>query len=146
MRSLCDDNRVRGHTEFMNTGLENAQKKDVGEAGHCGPTVRSDVRVSIEARQRGGIDLELESRVKPYYGDAIRRQAEEALEALGVRHARVVIHDESALPFVIAARIESAARGTRRGHSRFAEQAVDSRAFRARSHAAFATLCSRQRA
>ena len=94
----------------MNTGIEKAQKKDAGEAGHCGPNVRSDVRVSIEARQSGRIDLELESRVKPYYGDAIRRQAGEVLEALGVRHARVVIQDEGALPFVIAARIESAAR------------------------------------
>src|ERR1700751_4685564 len=110
MRTFCDNNRLRGHTEVMNTGIEKAQKKDVGEAGYCGPNVRSDVRVSIEARLRGGIDFELESRVKPYYGDAIRRQAEEVLEALGVRHARVVIHDEGALPFVIAARIESAAR------------------------------------
>jgi citrate lyase subunit beta/citryl-CoA lyase len=32
------------------------------------------------------------------------------LEALGVKHARVAIHDEGALPFVIAARIESSAR------------------------------------
>ncbi len=52
----------------------------------------------------------IESRVKSYYGDAIYRQAEEVLEALGVGHARVVIHDEGALPFVIAARIECAAR------------------------------------
>lgn len=110
MRRFCDDNRVLGHTASMNTGIEKAQKKDVGEAGHCGPNIRSDVWVSIEARLRGGIDIELESRVKPYYGDAIRRQAEEVLEAIGVRHARVVIHDEGALPFVIAARIESAAR------------------------------------
>jgi citrate lyase subunit beta/citryl-CoA lyase len=48
--------------------------------------------------------------VETYYGELIRRQAEEVLEALGVRHARVEIHDEGALPFVIAARIEAAAR------------------------------------
>src|ERR1039457_4069862 len=36
--------------------------------------------------------------------------AEEVLEALGVQHAQVAIHDEGALPFVIAARIEAAAR------------------------------------
>ena len=79
-----------------------------GEAGHWGEAIRSDVHVRIEPRERGGIAIELESRVKPYYGDSIRRQTEEVLEALGVRHARVEIHDEGALPFVTAARIEAA--------------------------------------
>jgi len=81
-----------------------------GEAGHWGQDIRSDVQVRIEPREHGAIDIELESRVKPYYGEAIRRQAEEVLEALGVQHAQVAIHDEGALPFVIAARIEAAAR------------------------------------
>jgi citrate lyase subunit beta/citryl-CoA lyase len=66
------------------------------------------LHVHIEPRDRGGIAIELQSRVKPYYGDSIQRQAEEVLEALGVRHAQVQIHDEGALPFVIAARIEAA--------------------------------------
>ena len=79
-----------------------------GEAGHWGEAIRSDVHVRIEPRERGGIAIELESRVKPYYGDSIRQQTEEVLEALGVRHARVEIHDEGALPFVTAARIEAA--------------------------------------
>lgn len=82
----------------------------VGEAGHCGPEIRSDLRVRIEPRERGDIEIQLESRVEPYYGDSIRHQTEDVLEALGVRHAQVQIHDEGALPFVIAARIEAAAR------------------------------------
>src|SRR5271166_4080639 len=94
---------------LMSVGIE-TQAKHVGEAGHCGPEVRSDTHVVIEPRERGGINIELESRVKPYYGDSIRRQTEEVLEALGVRHALVAIHDEGALPFVIAARTEAAAR------------------------------------
>src|SRR5437764_10684631 len=81
-----------------------------GEAGHSGPDIRSDLRVRIEPRDRGGIDIELHSRVEAYYGGSIRRQAEEVLEALGVRHAHAQIEDEGALPFVIAARIEAAAR------------------------------------
>jgi citrate lyase subunit beta/citryl-CoA lyase len=84
--------------------------KHAGVAGHSGPEIRSDVEVRIEPRERGGIAIELESRVKPYYGDSIRRQTEQLLEALGVKHAQVSIHDEGALPFVIAARIEAAAR------------------------------------
>ena len=93
----------------MSVGIE-TQAKHAGEAGHCGPEIRSDVHVRIEPREHGGINIELESRVKPYYGDAIYRQTEEVLEALGVKHAQIVIHDEGALPFVIAARIEAAAR------------------------------------
>jgi citrate lyase subunit beta / citryl-CoA lyase len=87
-----------------------AMETRVGEAGHWGPEVRSDLHVRVEPRERGGMNIELESRVKPYYGDDIRRQAEEVLEALGVRNAQVQIHDEGALPFVIAARIEAAVR------------------------------------
>lgn len=81
-----------------------------GEAGHCGAEIRSDLRVRIEIRSSGGIHTEIDSRVKTFYGDAIRRQAEEVLEALGVRHAAVEIHDEGALPYVISARIEAAVR------------------------------------
>ena len=81
-----------------------------GEAGHCGSEVRSDVHVRVEPRDRGGLHIELESRVDAYYGEAIHRQAEEVLEALGVRDAQILIRDEGALPFVIAARIEAAVR------------------------------------
>jgi citrate lyase subunit beta/citryl-CoA lyase len=86
------------------------QTRHTGEAGHSGAEIRSDLHVRIEPREHGGIALEIESRVKPYYGDSIRRQAEEVLEALGARHAQVAIHDEGALPFVISARLEAAAR------------------------------------
>jgi citrate lyase subunit beta / citryl-CoA lyase len=82
------------------------------EAGHRGPDIRSDLHVRIELRRRGGLEIDLHSRVEPYYGGSIRRQTEEVLEALGVRHAFVEIHDEGALPFTIAARIEAAARRT----------------------------------
>ena len=80
------------------------------EAGNSGKDVRSDLHVAIEPRDSGGIELSLESRVAPYYGEAIRAQAQQVLETLGVKNAKVSIHDEGALPFVIAARIETAAR------------------------------------
>jgi len=80
------------------------------EAGHWGKDVRSDVHVVFELRGTGGIEISLESRVAPYYGDAILKQAREVLAALEVRHARVAIHDEGALPFTIGARIEAAAK------------------------------------
>ena len=80
------------------------------EAGHWGKEVRSDVHVAFEAQSSGGIEISLESRVVPYYGAAIMDQAREVLDELGVKHARVAIHDEGALPFIIASRIEAAAR------------------------------------
>jgi citrate lyase subunit beta/citryl-CoA lyase len=78
------------------------------EAGHWGPDIRSDLHVAVEPRDSGGIELGLQSRVAPYYGEAILAQTRSALETLGVKNARVAIHDEGALPFVIAARIETA--------------------------------------
>src|SRR5579864_7878528 len=78
------------------------------EAGHYGKDVRSDVHVSIEPSDSGGLEITLESRVGLCYGSSILSQTREVLEALGVKHARISIHDEGALPFVISARIEAA--------------------------------------
>ena len=45
------------------------------KAGRSGGDVRSDCKVIFEPRTAGGIALELQSRVAPYYGDSIRTQA-----------------------------------------------------------------------
>jgi citrate lyase subunit beta / citryl-CoA lyase len=81
-----------------------------GEAGHWGNEVRSDLHVAIEARDLGGIEISLQSRVAPYYGDAILEQTRAVLAELGVKHTQVAIHDEGALPFTIGARLETAVR------------------------------------
>jgi len=72
--------------------------------------VRSDLRVVFEERASGGIEIELRSRVEPYYGDDIRAQVRAALSTMGVADALVSIVDEGALPFVIDARLEAAVR------------------------------------
>ena len=82
----------------------------MAEAGRRGKDIRSDLHVAIEPRDRGGLEIALESRVGPYYGDSILCQARAVLENLQVKHARVAIHDEGALPFVISARLETAAK------------------------------------
>ncbi len=92
----------------MTSALETTSSRSA-EAGHWGKEVRSDVHVAFEARNSGGVEISLESRVGAYYGSAILEQTREVLGELGVKHARVAIHDEGALPFVIAARIETAA-------------------------------------
>jgi citrate lyase subunit beta / citryl-CoA lyase len=96
-------------------------KTEIGrefEAGHCGKDVRSDLRVGFESRDSGDLEISVESRVKPYYGEAITAQARQVLEQLGVKNARLTIRDEGALPFVIAARIEAAVRRAGLAHGR----------------------------
>jgi len=80
------------------------------EAGHYGKDVRSDLHVAIEPRDSGGLEITLESRVGLYYGSSILSQTRQVLETFGVKHARISIHDEGALPLVISARIEAAAK------------------------------------
>ena len=82
----------------------------IGEAGRSAPDVRSDLYVRFEPRSTGGIEIHLQSRVALYYGDAIRAQAHRVLTDLGVQHCALHIADYGALPFVIAARIETAVR------------------------------------
>jgi citrate lyase subunit beta / citryl-CoA lyase len=95
----------------MSSSKEKAASQP-GEAGHRGETARSDLHVRVEPRTSGGLDIVLESRVKPYYGNSILTQTRQVMEALGVKHALVSIHDEGALPFVISARIETAVKRT----------------------------------
>jgi citrate lyase subunit beta/citryl-CoA lyase len=96
-----------------------------GEAGRKGDDVRSDLHVAVEIADRGGIEIALKSRVGAYYGDSIREQVAATLRALGVEHARVDVDDQGALPFVIEARVEAAARRAGLGAERDARpQAV----------------------
>jgi citrate lyase subunit beta / citryl-CoA lyase len=92
------------------TGSAEEKSARSGDAGHSGKDVRSDLHVAIEPRDGSGLEITMESRVAPYYGNSILAQTRQVLDVLGVKHARVAIHDEGALPFVISARIEAAAK------------------------------------
>lgn len=100
----------------MNTATMQSTK--AAEAGHWGKDVRSDLHVAIEPRDSGGIEIVLQSRVSLYYGNSIRNQVGQVLRDLAVEHALVTIHDEGALPFVIAARIEAAIKRAGLGEAR----------------------------
>jgi citrate lyase subunit beta / citryl-CoA lyase len=100
----------------MSTAMMESTK--AAEAGHWGKDVRSDLHVAIEPRDSGGIDIVLQSRVSLYYGNSIRNEVRQVFCDLGVEHAFVTIHDEGALPFVIAARIETAVKRAGLGEGR----------------------------
>jgi citrate lyase subunit beta / citryl-CoA lyase len=77
-------------------------------AGNSGPKVRSDCEITIELKKEGGILVELISKVKELYGEAIEAQCRELMDFFKIHNAIVKIVDSGALSFVIAARIEAA--------------------------------------
>jgi citrate lyase subunit beta/citryl-CoA lyase len=83
-------------------------KGTIAFTGNSGPKVRSDCEICLELKTGGGIIVDLISKVKVLYGDSIISLTKEILEFFGVRNALVKINDSGALPFVIAARLESA--------------------------------------
>jgi citrate lyase subunit beta/citryl-CoA lyase len=80
-----------------------------GEAGRPGDDVRSDLHVIVELTDGGGTEIEVVSKVASLYGASIEATTRATLAGLGVEHARVRIDDKGAVPFVIAARVETAA-------------------------------------
>ena len=80
----------------------------VATAGNAGPKVRSDCQITIEIKHKGGISLDIKSKVKSLYGKSIRTLCIEMLEYFKVRNALVSVDDSGALPFVIMARLEAA--------------------------------------
>ena len=81
-----------------------------GEAGSRDAGVRSDCWISVELRDGGGLELTVASKVASMYGARIRAQIEAGCRALGLEHARVEVDDKGAVPFVLDARLECAAR------------------------------------
>jgi citrate lyase subunit beta/citryl-CoA lyase len=80
----------------------------IAKTGNAGPKVRSDCEISLRLKSRGGIDLDLTSKVGALYGRSIKVLCNEVLQFFSIRNAGVKINDSGALPFVIAARLEAA--------------------------------------
>jgi citrate lyase subunit beta/citryl-CoA lyase len=106
-------------SDFDSNRGETGREGPAFEAGRRGEQVRSDCWVSFTPAASGGIRLECRSKVESMYGEAIRRDAGEALARLGVGHGRLVIEDAGALPFVLSSRIEAALRRVGVAQGRF---------------------------
>jgi citrate lyase subunit beta/citryl-CoA lyase len=79
-------------------------------SGNSGPKVRSDCEMTLELKEGGGIIIDLKSKVEVLYGASIKKLCIEILHYYGISDAYLRIDDSGALPFVIAARLESAIR------------------------------------
>ena len=80
----------------------------IGNAGNKGKGVRSDCFVSFQQTNKGGIDIQLNSKVNIMYGESIRLLIKEILDFFEIKNAVIAIEDTGALPFVLAARLEAA--------------------------------------
>jgi len=82
--------------------------KTIGSAGNKGKGVRSDCFITFESTTKGGLEIQLDSKVKAIYGNSIISQVNEILSFFEIKNAKIIIEDSGALPFVIAARLEAA--------------------------------------
>jgi len=78
------------------------------KAGNMGKKVRSDCYVELQITQKGGIQLELQSKVAGMFGKHIKQLVEEELLFFDIPNAELKIIDRGALDHVITARIEAA--------------------------------------
>ncbi len=80
----------------------------IAQAGSLGPKTRSDCEIILELTQSGGIKIDLKSKVNVLFGDSIKELINDELKFFGITNAKISMIDKGALPFVIAARIETA--------------------------------------
>lgn len=84
------------------------QIKTLGIAGNHDSKSKGDCKVNLEILDQGGIDIQINSKVKVFYGKSIENLCRKMLAYFDINHANVLIEDIAALEYVIAARIEAA--------------------------------------
>ena len=82
--------------------------KKLATSGNKGKGIRSDCFVSVEITNQGGIQVQLESKVKAMFGDSIIKLCTDVLQYFDIKNANIIIEDFGALPLVITARLEAA--------------------------------------
>ena len=77
-------------------------------SGKRGDKVRSDCYFEIELKDKGGINIELKSKVTVMYGDSIKKTIADMCKFYGIKNAEIILEDNGAVPFVLTARFELA--------------------------------------
>jgi citrate lyase subunit beta / citryl-CoA lyase len=77
-------------------------------AGIKDENIRSDCYVELIINKSGGIKLQLKSKVESMYGESIRELILDMCKYFSLKNAKITVEDYGALPFTLAARIETA--------------------------------------
>ncbi len=89
-----------------------------GSAGKHGNNVRSDCFVGIELTKSKWIKSSLQSKVNSMYGQDINDMIIIMCDFFEIKHAEILVEDNGALPFTLAARFETAYKKLRPDDSR----------------------------
>ena len=73
----------------------------------------SDCWIRLEIKNKGGIQVEQQSKVQSLYGQSISRTISRMIAFFDITDAHLILLDNGALPFVLQARIEAAVRHCR---------------------------------
>jgi citrate lyase subunit beta / citryl-CoA lyase len=93
--------------KYKRNKMKNSTK---ASAGQRGDKVRSDCYIEIELKKSGGLNTDIKSKVASMYGDSIKELLLDMCSFFGIKDADILLEDNGALPFVIAARFEAALR------------------------------------
>ena len=83
------------------------------QTGMAGTVESSDIMVTLEPRETGGIAISLSSSVMQQFGKQIEQVIRQTLAELGVSHASVDAVDKGALDCTVRARVYAAHTGRR---------------------------------
>lgn len=77
-------------------------------AGNKGKGIRSDCFVTLQLTESEGIQIEIQSKVFVFFGEAIKNLSLSVLAFFEIKNAMLLIEDTGAIDCVLAARIEAA--------------------------------------
>ncbi|MCE1187760.1 MAG: aldolase/citrate lyase family protein [Ignavibacteria bacterium] len=87
-------------------------------AGKRGEGIRSDCYIEIKMHEQKKNEITIKSKVQALYGDSLRLLVDELVAFFGLTNAAILVEDNGALPFVLAARFEAAVKRLNPGEKR----------------------------
>jgi len=84
------------------------KKTNKSSSGKRGDSVRSDCYFEIELKNSDGIKIDFKSKVDVMYGESIKQMILDMSKFFGLKDAKILLEDNGALPFILAARFELA--------------------------------------